>query len=95
MEDIKIKVKGVELTAEEIAGVMTDMLNSYGTENIDTFIKKMLTEHRTLQQSFTRFCMKWVEAKAAVEYFDGRDEQSVKLCREILEKVPNLYLQLV
>lgn len=47
----------------------------------------MSTEHRTLQQSFTRLCIEWIKYVASDEYrFDGRNEENHKVCKEIVKK---------
>lgn len=45
----------------------------------------MSMQHRTLQQSFTRLCLKWIEHVASPEYrTDPRNEQSQKIAQELL-----------
>jgi hypothetical protein len=67
---------------------VTDVLNTFGDSNMNTFVHQMSFQHRTLQQSFTKLCMKWIEHCASDEYkFDGRNQQSHELCKEICEKM--------
>ena len=75
-------------TAAEVATAMTDFVNTfssiYGTSNKE-FIEAMNREHRTLQQSFTRLCLTWLENCASDEYrFDGRNERAHDTCRELI-----------
>ena len=48
-------------TGKEMAGEMTDFVNTFSTEPRTEFIQAMANEHRTLQQSFTRLCLDWIE----------------------------------
>ena len=55
-------------------------------EAMESMCKEMSNEHRTLQQSFTKLCLQWLEHCASDEYrTDGRNEQSQKIAREVLE----------
>ena len=62
---------------------LTDSLNSFSW-NPETFAKAVQFEHRTLQQSLMRTMVKVIRAMAEFPY-DGRNEASVKLCKEIVE----------
>ena len=43
-------------------------------------------EHRTIQQSLTRFCMAWLEVCASDDYgYDGRNEARHKLAKKLLD----------
>lgn len=71
---------------KEIVDDITDMVNSYSTKNAEIFIEEMERQHRTLQQSFTRLCLKWIEYCADPSYrTDGRNQMSHDVCYEILE----------
>lgn len=76
---------------QKISGVVnqvTNVLNTFGNSNMDTFVHQMSFQHKTLQQSFTKLCMKWIEHCASDEYkFDGRNQHSHELCKEIVEKM--------
>jgi len=51
------------------------------------FLELMANKHRTLQQSFTKLCLKWVEKVAADNYkFDGRNQKSHQTCKRIMEQ---------
>jgi len=46
---------------------ITNFVNSY-TDDRKQFISMMSNEHRTLQQSFTRLVLEWLELVASDEY---------------------------
>ena len=70
---------------KEIVDDITDMINSYSTKNSEIFIEQMELQHRTLQQSFTRLCLKWIEYVASSGYrIDGRNEASHDLCDALI-----------
>ena len=74
-----------KLTAKQTVENVTDYLNSFSSKEKE-FIEEMSKEHRTLQQSFTKLCLAWVEHCASPEYrFDGRNEQSHNISKDILE----------
>lgn len=71
--------------AKKIVSNLTDYVNTFGDVHTE-FIKNMETEHRTLQQSFTKLCLKWMEHVGSSEYrFDDRNKQSHETCRLMLE----------
>ena len=66
---------------------ITNYVNSYSLDS-DKFNEIMGCEHRTLQQSFTRLCLKWLEYAASDEYrFDDRNQASHQIGEELI----NLY----
>lgn len=70
---------------KEMVQDLTDYLDSFNNKGKE-FCDEMSREHRTLQQSFTRLCLTWLEHTASPEYHtDGRNEQSQKISRELLE----------
>lgn len=73
-----------EKTQEMVNGI-TNFVNSSSINN--EFNERMAMEHRTLQQSFTRLCLRWLEHISKEEYrTDLRNEQSKKIAKEIIEK---------
>ena len=71
--------------AKKIVSNLTDYVNTFGDVHTE-FIINMETEHRTLQQSFTKLCLKWIEHVGSSEYrFDDRNKQSHETCRLMLE----------
>jgi hypothetical protein len=70
----------------EMAGEMTDFVNTFSNEPRKEFIQAMSNEHRTLQQSFTRLCLEWIEHCASQDYrTDGRNESSHTTCKAMVE----------
>jgi succinate dehydrogenase/fumarate reductase-like Fe-S protein len=73
-------------TPKEMAVEMTDFVNTFSNEPRKEFIQAMSNEHRTLQQSFTRLCLEWIEYCASQDYrTDGRNESSHSTCKAIVE----------
>lgn len=73
-------------TGKEMAGEMTDFVNTFSTEPRTDFIQAMANEHRTLQQSFTRLCIEWIEYCATQEYrTDGRNESTHQMCKALVQ----------
>lgn len=71
--------------SKEIVNNLTDYVNTFGDVHTE-FIKIMETEHRTLQQSFTRLCLKWIEHVASEKYrYDLRNQQSHETCKLMME----------
>ena len=71
--------------SKKVVSDLTDYVNTFGDVHTE-FIKNMETEHRTLQQSFTKLCLKWMEHVGSSEYrFDDRNKQSHETCRLMLE----------
>ena len=68
---------------------MSDYLNSFSV-GYDEFAKDMAMEHRTLQQSFTRLCVAWLKQLSETEYYDLRNEASVKFAQSIQDKLTGL-----
>ena len=69
---------------KQLVEKITDFVNSYSLKS-GQFNEAMSREHRTLQQSFTRLCLKWLEHVASDEYrTDGRNVVSQDVCSEII-----------
>ena len=68
---------------------MSNYLNSFSV-NYDEFAKQMSYEHRTLQQNFTRLCIAWLKQLSETEYYDLRNEASVKFAKRIQDKLTEL-----
>ena len=70
---------------KELVKEVTDYVNTFNNKGQE-FCEAMSCEHRTLQQSFTKLCLNWLEYCASDEYrTDGRNEQSKKIAMELLE----------
>ena len=69
---------------KELTNEITNHLNSYNDKS-EKFNDAMSREHRTLQQNFTRLCLKWLEYVASEDYLtDGRNEQSKEVAQTLL-----------
>ena len=81
----KLKTINMSQQTKELVQDLTDYLNSFNDKSKE-FCEEMSTEHRTLQQSFTRLCLTWLEHCASEEYrTDGRNDQSQHIAKELLE----------
>ena len=75
-----------KMTPAELQKATEDFLNSFcSAEDEVEFVEIMSRTHRTLQQSYTRFIMRWVGKMAMTEHFDLRNQKSVELCKKIIE----------
>ena len=68
---------------------MSNYLNCFGVDYKE-FAKQMSCEHRTLQQNFTRLCIAWLKQLSETEYYDLRNEGSVKFAQSIQDKLVGL-----
>jgi hypothetical protein len=81
------------MDAKELTNIITDHLNTFGDKS-EAFNEAMSREHRTLQQNFTRLCLKWLEHVASDEYStDGRNEQSKEVAQTLLAGFKDLKAQ--
>ena len=72
------------MDARELTNEITNHLNSFNDKS-EEINNAMSREHRTLQQNFTRLCLKWLEYVASDEYnTDGRNEQSKEVAQTLL-----------
>ena len=63
---------------------LEDFING-GSSEQDNFVEGFLRMHNTLQQSTMRLMFKCIEAMAAVEYVDGRNQASKKTAQMVLD----------
>jgi len=71
----------VNQLVEEITNYVNTM-----SLNSDKFVESMSQQHRTLQQSFTRLCLKWIEYCASDEYtYDPRNEATHEISKKLIE----------
>ncbi len=78
--------------AIELVEKVTSYLNtSLDDAAITAFVDEMSCQHRTLQQNFTRMCAVWLEhlGTNVANQYDLRNEASVMLGREFIEKIPS------
>lgn len=74
---------------KEAVKFISNYLNSFSV-GYDEFAKGMAMEHRTLQQGFTRLCVAWLKQLSETEYYDLRNEASVKFAQSIQDKLTGL-----
>lgn len=73
--------------ARELVGKITDYVNGM-SQDPRPFLAAMSIEHRTLQQSFTRLCLAWIQHVASEDYkTDPRNEASKRVCVDIVETI--------
>lgn len=71
---------------KESARKIGDLFNCYGFGAKDVAEYIAQTEHRTIQQSITRFCIEWLKVCASEDYgYDGRNEASHIVAKELLD----------
>lgn len=69
---------------KELVKEVSDYVNTFNDKGQE-FCEAMSCEHRTLQQSFTKLCLNWLEHCASDEYrTDGRNEQSKVISQALL-----------
>ena len=70
---------------KKVVEQITDFVNSYNHDD-KQFIKQMSVEHRTLQQSFTRLILRWLEFVASEHYrYDDRNKASHEIAVKLLD----------
>lgn len=96
------KMNTAQQQATQIAESITDYVNTFSRR--EEFNLAMSSQHRTLQQSFTRLCLKWLEHISNDEYrTDLRNQASKEIAQKIIadfkEKnngfVPSDYIGLI
>lgn len=76
------------MNGTELAEATSRTLNSFlAAEEIALFVERMGSEHRTLQQGFTRLCVAWLEHLASLNenQYDARNESSVLYAKKVVE----------
>ena len=74
-------------SAKQTANAVTDYLNNFSRNKNSDFIEAMNTEHRTLQQDFTRLCLDWLEHCSKNDYpRDLRNEASHDISKKVIGK---------
>lgn len=71
---------------KEMAQQITQYVNNLSF-NPDEFVDEMSKQHRTLQQRYTLLCVAWLKKLADTEYYDGRNEASVKFAKSIKKEL--------
>jgi len=71
--------------AQHIAEEMSNFVNSFSSDH-QTFVSEMGIKHRTLQQSFTKLCLKWIEFVGSDDYrHDLRNLDSHETCKRMIQ----------
>lgn len=79
---MKLDLEDIQKTVDDVA----DIVNCFDDGPMNSFIRQMTFKHRTLQQSFTRLCLKWIETVGCDQYpYDGRNQISHEVCKNIVE----------
>ena len=74
--------------ADEVAKHISDFLNCMVDKpRIDALVERMACQHRTLQQTFMKFVVQWITHNAHTNFYDGRNEASVNLCKELWKTI--------
>lgn len=74
-----------KIEIQRLVEKITDFVNSYNIAE-DDFISTMELEHRTLQQSFTRLCLKWLQHCASNDYrYDDRNKGAHDVSKELVK----------
>ena len=73
--------------AEAMARQISNYLNTYGfNTRIEALMSEIDMDHRTLQQTFTKMCVAWLNHCGSDEYrYDGRNEASHTLGKKFKE----------
>ena len=75
-----------ETEIQELVNEITNFVNSYSVAE-NQFIEAMSREHRTLQQSFTRLVLRWLEYCAGIDYrFDDRNKSTHETAKKLIEQ---------
>lgn len=75
----------MEEQTQQLVSKITDYVNSFSNK-AELFNTAMSNEHRTLQQSFTKLCLSWLEHVASPDYkFDDRNEDSVAVAETLMK----------
>lgn len=81
------------MTTDELVLEIGRYCNSYNVP-MDKFNAQMSREHRTLQQTFTKLCLTWIEHVASDQYrTDGRNEQSKQVCKELVNAFSDMIIE--
>ena len=73
------------MTTSELVIAISHFANSFNVDSVE-FITEMNLEHRTIQQSFTKLCLEWLENCADINYrFDGRNQATHDIAVKLIE----------
>jgi hypothetical protein len=88
-----------KLDGKQLAEVTADSLNTFGfSGDIEAFVNEMGNQHRTLQQTFTGLCAKWLihlAEQGKEGRFDLRNEDSVEFAMEIKPQLDKAFFRFI
>lgn len=61
-------------------------INDFGFDE-KKLAERLANNHNTLQQTFMRLCLRFIEQMAQKPYWDGRNEASVQTAKKIVEAI--------
>lgn len=79
------------MSAEEIAEVLSRFVNGSDTSKLKELAKLMTKDHRTLQQLKMKLACLFIEEMASQEFYDARNEASVKAAKAMIEGFKSKY----
>lgn len=81
-----------KMTAEEVQNVVSNFVNNFNCDE-QGFVDAVLRDHRTLQQSTVRLCLKVIEAFAGLpeSMTDPRNATAAEISRELIEAFKELH----
>ena len=81
-----------ENEAKKVVKQLSDFVNAYDHQGRE-FVEGVMKEHRTLQQSMFRLFMECIVtwSKLSVEYYDLRNEATVKTSKKIMDALVEYY----
>ena len=86
-----------EEECKDVAKDLMRVLNSMDNEMTRQLIEVLISEHRTIQQTFWRMIQTVIEeyAKLGEDNIDGRNKDSVVFCRGIMAELERRSLPIV
>ncbi len=82
--NLQYKQKSAQEIASKVGEDTINMVNSYGFDK-KAYASKVLSAHRTLQQSWMRLACYVIEQIANQEHYDARNEDAVLLARKLVK----------
>jgi hypothetical protein len=80
----------IQEDAKEVVTKLERLVNCFDDEAVaKAFVESMRSTHLTLQQSMMRVFMAQIKAWSETSWVDLRNQATVDLCKEIMEKVGN------
>lgn len=77
----------MRMSGEQLQKETSLFVNGFNGKEQKNFIEEMSREHRTLQQSYTRFVFQWIKAMAEQKHTDARNQAAKETCQEIINLI--------